>query len=61
MFAQTVAVDSANTLSDREPERKPGVSLEHQPASSKRLHTKYSGEEITQFAGATKSIRAEDR
>jgi hypothetical protein len=37
------------------------VSLEHQPASGKRVHTKYSDEEITQFAGATKSTRAEDR
>ncbi|MEZ7831604.1 MAG: DUF1272 domain-containing protein [Gammaproteobacteria bacterium] len=42
-------------------ERRPGVSLEHQPVSGKRVHTKYSDEEITQFAGATKSTRAEDR
>lgn len=42
-------------------ERRPDVSLTHQPASDRRVHSKYSKEEIAQFAGATKSIRAEDR
>ncbi|GJM12592.1 MAG: urease [Pseudohongiella sp.] len=42
-------------------ERRPGVSLQHQPASNTRVHTKYTDEEIAQFAGATKSTRPEDR
>ncbi len=42
-------------------ERRPGVSLGHHPASDRRVHTKYSDEEIEQFAGATRSVRPEDR
>ncbi|MEX0965495.1 MAG: DUF1272 domain-containing protein [Pseudohongiellaceae bacterium] len=42
-------------------QRRPGVSLSHQPASDKRVHSQYSDEEIAQFASATKSIPAEDR
>lgn len=42
-------------------ERRPGVSLSYQGPSETRVHSKYSLEEMAQFAGATKSIRAEDR
>jgi len=42
-------------------ERRPGLSRNHQPASEKRVHTKYSDHEIAEFAGATKSIRPEQR
>lgn len=42
-------------------ERRPGVSLKHQPASTERVHKNYSDEEVAQFSGATKSTRAEDR
>lgn len=42
-------------------ERRPGISLAHQPASRERVLSKYSREEIEQFAGATKPIRPEDR
>ena len=42
-------------------ERRPEVSLAHQPASNSRVHKKYSDEEVAQFAAATKSVRAEDR
>lgn len=33
-----------------------GVSLEHQPASSKRVHTKYSEQEIRAFSLKIKSM-----
>lgn len=42
-------------------ERRPGVSLEHQPASDKRVNTKYSLEEIKDFAAAFKSLEPSQR
>lgn len=42
-------------------DRRPGVSLNHQPASTKRVNTKYSEEEITEFAAAVKHVSPADR
>ena len=42
-------------------ERRSGVSLTHQPASKKRVHTRYSREEISEFTGAIKGTRPECR
>ncbi len=42
-------------------ERRPGISLSYQTASEKRIHRKYSDEEIAEFSGATKSVRPELR
>lgn len=36
--------------------RRDGVSLTHQPASTKRVHTKYSKEEIAAFASGVADI-----
>lgn len=36
--------------------RRPGVSLQHQPASSRRVHTRYSAEDIADFARDIKAI-----
>jgi len=36
--------------------RRDGVSLGHQPPSDKRIHTKYSREEITAFAESVRSV-----
>ncbi|MDE1465400.1 DUF1272 domain-containing protein [Spartinivicinus poritis] len=41
--------------------RRPGVSLEYQPASTQRVHTKYSIEELKAFADSVKVIQPEDR
>lgn len=41
--------------------RRPGVSLEHDPASTQRKHTKYSRQEIETFAAAVKDIPPEHR
>jgi len=41
--------------------RRQGVSLEHQPASTERVHTKYSIEELREFSDKTKDIKPEDR
>lgn len=41
--------------------RRPGVSLEYQPASTKRVHTKYSQQEIEAFAEGVKDISPENR
>jgi len=41
--------------------RRPGVSIEHQPASAKRVHTRYNIEELKQFSASVKDIRPEDR
>jgi hypothetical protein len=41
--------------------RRPGISLEHQPASSARVHTKYSVPELREFAALAESILPTDR
>ncbi|MEM1246696.1 MAG: DUF1272 domain-containing protein [Acidobacteriota bacterium] len=41
--------------------RRPGVSLEHQPASQKRVHTKHSREELDAFAASAADIDPRDR
>ncbi len=35
--------------------RRPGVSLEHQPASTKRIHTKYTRADLIAFAQDAKA------
>jgi hypothetical protein len=42
-------------------ERRSGVSLANQPSSTKRVNTKYSREQITEFCDAAKDIAPEDR
>jgi hypothetical protein len=42
-------------------ERRPGLSLDHQQASSKRIHTSYSRAEIRAFCSPVKDIAAEQR
>lgn len=42
-------------------ERRAGVSLEKQPASTTRVHTKYSIEEIKEFTESVKDISPENR
>ncbi len=42
-------------------ELRAGTSLTHQPASTKRVHTKYSREEISQFVSTVKDISPEQR
>ncbi|MEH6473634.1 MAG: DUF1272 domain-containing protein [Halopseudomonas sp.] len=37
-------------------DRRPGVSLAHQPASATRVHRSYSGDEIRAFSAIVKSI-----
>ncbi|MCY4421148.1 MAG: DUF1272 domain-containing protein [Gammaproteobacteria bacterium] len=41
--------------------RRSGVGLSSQPASTKRVHTRYSAEEIRDFTDAVKNIQPEDR
>ena len=41
--------------------RRPGLSIEHQPASGTRIHTKYSRDEIVSFAQGAKNTAPEDR
>ena len=41
--------------------RRDGVSLAHQPASEKRVHTKYSRVEIEEFAKAARDVPANER
>jgi hypothetical protein len=41
--------------------RRPGVSLQHQPASTIRVHTKYSKQKLVDFSLSVKDILAEDR
>ena len=41
--------------------RRPGVGLEHQPASVKRIHTPYNGEELDVFCQTVKGIPPQDR
>ena len=42
-------------------ERRPGVSLAKQPASTKRVHLKRSREEVAEFARRVRDIPPEDR
>ena len=44
-----------------ETERRAGVCLAKQPASTNRVHTKYSSEEIKEFTESVKDIRPENR
>lgn len=39
--------------------RRDGVSLEHHPASTRRVHTRYSRAEIRDFAGSVKDLPPE--
>lgn len=41
--------------------RRDGVSLEHHPASSLRVHTRYSREQIREFADAVKDLEPKAR
>jgi hypothetical protein len=41
--------------------RRPGVSLEHQPASSVRVHTKYTASETREFVELAERILPVDR
>lgn len=41
--------------------RRSGISIEHQPASMNRVHTKYSTDELKQFSSKTNYIKPEDR
>lgn len=40
---------------------RPGVNLQNQPASSKRVNTKYSREEIEEFSNTLQAIPPENR
>ena len=42
-------------------DRRSGVSLLNQPASTQRVNTKYSKEEITEFVNSVKDIKPENR
>lgn len=42
-------------------ERRAGVSLVRQPASTKRVHGRFTPEEIAAFTNATKDIDPQDR
>lgn len=42
-------------------EHRPGVSRRHQPASTERVHSKYSREEMGAFAAAIASTPADQR
>jgi hypothetical protein len=42
-------------------ERRKGVSLAKQPASTKRVHVKYDREEIARFAEMVRDIPPENR
>jgi len=41
--------------------RRPGIGLDFQPASNERIQSKYTIEEIAEFAGSTKSIPPSQR
>ncbi len=41
--------------------RRAGLSIEHQAASMKRIHTKYSKDELREFSEKTKHIKPEQR
>ena len=40
---------------------RPGVSLEHQPASTKRVHLKVSREDVAELVGSLQDIEPRDR
>lgn len=42
-------------------ERRPGVSLSHQPASEKRRSLKFSADEVAAFAAAHSDVPASER
>ncbi|WP_261835996.1 DUF1272 domain-containing protein [Vibrio ishigakensis] len=42
-------------------ERRPNLSTEHQPPSTKRIHTKYTEAELKAFANLHKHIPPKDR
>lgn len=42
-------------------ERRSGLSVKHQPASQKRVHTKYSIEELKAFSAKYNHIRPQER
>lgn len=42
-------------------ERRPGVSISNQPASTKRVNTKYGINEIKEFVNSAKHIKPENR
>ena len=42
-------------------EHRPGAGLKHQPASTKRVNTSYTIDEIREFVTALKGISPEDR
>lgn len=42
-------------------EHRPGVSLQHQPASDERVNTRYNREEITAFAEGLKETTPTER
>ncbi|MDJ0882183.1 MAG: DUF1272 domain-containing protein [Gammaproteobacteria bacterium] len=41
--------------------RRPGLSIEDQPASNRRIHTKYSLEALKAFSSSLSHIKPEDR
>ena len=41
--------------------RRSGVGLEYQPASTERVHTKYSVDELREFSNTTKHTKPENR
>ena len=42
-------------------EHRPGEGLSNHPATTERIHTKYSREELTEFCNSIKDIAPEDR
>lgn len=42
-------------------ERRPGVSLSRQPASTKRVHLKYDRAEVAGFARSVREMKPQDR
>ncbi|GAM59831.1 hypothetical protein JCM19232_164 [Vibrio ishigakensis] len=42
-------------------EKRPNLSTEHQPPSTKRIHTKYTEAELKAFASLHKHIAPKDR
>ena len=41
--------------------RRPGLSIRHQPASTRRVHTEYSEDELRAFSATLKHIKPENR
>lgn len=42
-------------------EHRPGVSLAHQPATESRVHTKFSRDQIAEFANSIRNVKPESR